>query len=415
MAARSRTRSRSGAPGAAVGPATPATTGAIVGDRLRFPTASFSYASLIASQIQHTAPTAGDISNLVFTDAHWFLNTSFSVSALTPQVTFRKFVEYPQNTFTPILYSGTTNTTMALAQPMRTSDVLAITIPAGATWWEHIVNMSGASASFCSKELPTTGDLLGVTDCKYTAGAGGTPAHQAAADASARSFGSVLITGTIAGVNGAKRAFVQGDSIAWGQGDVTGSGVRGGSGYPSRKMDALGVPYALFARMGMSAFDLVALAAGGFTATFDAYIALINASASHVINEYGVNDLRLGRTKSQLLADYQTIYGKFPGKQIVQTTLTPRSTSGNGWTDEAGQAAQTDGNWAALASTNGDIRTGLANVATVMEVADTAMTARDSGIWKSSPTIGFVPTLDGTHPTSTMADYLSTNTPLTLA
>lgn len=389
------------------------TLGAIVGNRIKFPTTSGTVANLVTSQIAHTAPAAGAISALKFTDVWYFLNPSFGFSVLAATLTIKKWVEYPRGTFTPVTWAASATGTISTTVRNLTSDACPVSIPAGAAWWEHTMN-AGASATFALRENSATAAALGVLDAKYTAADVNTPASQLAGEASAAAFGSALITGTIAAPGYKSPYIVAGDSIAWAQGDITSVGVSGSSGYLGRIFDAQGLSYGMFAKPGISMSNFVTMYSAG-SATLNPFVALVNAVTNlKVILQAGVNDLRLGRTQSQFLADCQTVQSFFPGKAVGQMTLTPRSTSTDVWATEVNQTAQTDGNWAAEPATNDAIRAVPAGVSAVYEAADTAMTARNSGIWKSSPTVAFVPTLDGTHPTSLLAAYLAANTTLVL-
>jgi hypothetical protein len=199
------------------------------------------------------------------------------------------------------------------------------------------------------------------------------------------------MVGTIAAAN-AKSFVIVGDSIAWGEGDVSSVGPKGGSGWIARALDVHGYPYVKIAKQGQQATDYVSTMAP--TTSF-----LGKLSFTDMVCEFGINDLRLGRTQAQVLADHQTIYGQFVGKRIHQTTLPPRSSSTDAWATLVNQAGKTDGTMASLNTLNAVIRAKPANVNNVIEAADAAMSARDSDIWTAPPAA----TLDGTHPVSTKA------------
>lgn len=388
------------------------TVGIAVGNKVTIPTFGVTYATGQGSQRSHYATKQGDILSLTFTDVFWFIDDSFVVNTTgtSSTATFAKYVEYPQGTFTPVTFAGSAtyiinNTTVR----QLTSDPLSITIPAGAQWWEHTVQVTGSNRAVPVHEAPANHSVIGSGDCIYTTTANA-PAHQASGDAGVNTFGAALITGIVAAVN-AKAVLGVGDSIVFGQGDITSSGSKGGSGWLERKIDALGLPITKFAKKGMSASNLAALITANAT-PFAEFAALLPAAHTDVICEYGINDLRLGRTQAQILADHQTIYGKFPNAVIGQTTLTARSDSTDGWVTEVNQTPKTDGNMAALNSVNAAIRARPAKVSTVLEVANLTMSAPDSDIWKAPPNLGFTPVLDGTHPTSAMAGYISINLPL---
>lgn len=385
------------------------TNNAIVSNRLQVGTSNQSFTNNTACQRQHTATTQGDISALVFTEVQWNLNASFTISNLGAY-SFQKWVEYPLGTFTPVLYSGAATAVMTASGKQISSDPLAITIPAGATWWEHTVNVSGATTPMCTIELPATAATLGVLDSKYAFSTA--PAHQSAGQASTFMFGSVLISGTVTGPAAAKSVFMVGDSILWGTGDITAAGAKQGTSSLDRTLDVAGIGHAKFAIGGMSASDLVTII-NAANPQWVAYLAAVKAVCTHTIFEYGVNDFVLGQTLSQLQASAQTVVGAFSGKINGISTLSPRTTTTDGYATVANQTAKTDGQWPSAPAYNASARALPTNFSYCVDFADACMTARDSGIWKASPQVGFVPTTDGTHPTSAMANYVSAN--LTIA
>ncbi|USX25787.1 hypothetical protein NHH73_24940 [Oxalobacteraceae bacterium OTU3CINTB1] len=381
-----------GAGAAVIAAAGGVTNNAIVSSS-SFPTALLSCPAAIGCQIPHVASPEGDISNLVFTDQRTFINDSFvafySTANNTADSAWRKYVEYPIGTFTPVLYGGAAPMVIGNTKRTITSDPLAITIPAGATWFEHTLNLSGVTVDCAAIELPASSAALGTLHAKY-ATSGNAPAHQTAGTASTFYFGSSLITGTVAAAN-VKSHVILADSLGFGTGDVTGVGAKGSSGMIPRVFDKTGKPYAKFAKGGMGVQHFVALFASA-NGDLDPYFALLNASATHVANLYGVNDLRLNRTQTQLFADYATVNAKFSGKAMALTTLTPRTDSTDGWATVENQTQRNDGNWGALTSVNTGIRAGIAGITTVIETSDAASTARNSNTWPANSTT------DGTHP-----------------
>lgn len=396
---------------AAGGAASVVTTNAIVTNKLLIPTSQQTGSANFACQKQHKATSQGAISALVFTDIHWTMSTaSWTIQTLATTYNFLKFVEYPQGTFTPVLYSGSASAQLNSTTRTITSDPLAISIPAGADWWEHTINISGVLIAHT--EYPAAASVLGLTDGKYASG--GTPSHQAAGQASTFMFGSVLITGTVTGSAAAKSVVIFGDSIAWGAGDITGAGAGGSSGPWGRALDLAGIGHFRFGVSSMQAQHMATIISSA-SATYAPLQAALQAANCIPIIEFGCNDLSLGsRTQAQLLADYATIQGSLTGKTWGLATLTPRTSSTDAYATEVNQTVKTDGTWSLLTAVNAAIRAKPSGFSFTPEYADDVMTARDSGIWKSSPTIGFQPTTDGTHPTTLMAAYLATNLALNL-
>lgn len=388
------------------GAASVVTTNAIVTNKLLVPTSQQSGAVNFGCQKQHTMTTQGVGSALVFTETHWTMSTaSGTIQTLATTYNFLKFVEYPQGTFTPVLYSGSPSAQLNSTTRTLTSDPLAISIPAGADWWEHTINVSGVLIAHT--EYPANASVLGLTDAKYASG--GVPSHQSVGQASTFMFGSTLITGTVTGPAAATSVILFGDSIPWGAGDLTSTGAKGSSGPWARYFDTLGIGHFRFAVSSMQAQHMATIISSA-SATYAPLQTLLQACNARCFTTFGCNDLSLGsRTQAQLIADLQTIQGSITGKTWGLATLTPRTSSTDAYATELNQTVKTDGTWSLLTAVNAAIRAKPAGFSFVAEYADDVMTARDSGIWKSSPTIGFQPTTDGTHPTTLMAAYLATN------
>ncbi len=119
---------------------------------------------------------------------------------------------------------------------------------------------------------------------------------------------------------------------------------------------------------------------------------------------YGTNDIYGGRTLAQWQADTATICGwaKQRGLKVAMSTITPRTTSSDGWTTVANQT-ETLAAGAGLVrkAANAWIRAGASGLCDlVIEAADAVETSRDSGLWKADTTIGPY-TIDGLHPSYT--------------
>lgn len=375
-------RPRKGGPNKTVG---------IIANRFLAPTATGSVPPNYTSRRSHYAHPDGAISNFKTVDCDFVFSGITAVAAASRII--KRYIEYPAGVFTQVTWNGG-QTTVTLNTGAIVSDPINLTIPAGAQFWERTVNLTNTVSLFPFQQLPASSQTLGSPDGNSATDQGNS--GTIAATSTQTTFGATVMIGDIAVAN-AKSYVIFGDSIAWGEGDISNTGSKGGNGWIGRAMDAHGYPYLKIAKQGQQAADLVA-------APSRVQALLAQMQFTDVICEYGVNDLRLGRTQAQILADHQTIYGYVAGKKIAQTTITPRSSSTDSWATVANQTAKTDGNMAALNSVNAAIRAKPANVNTVIEAADAAMSARDSGVWKAAP----VRTLDGTHPNSVMAAEMGT-------
>lgn len=125
---------------------------------------------------------------------------------------------------------------------------------------------------------------------------------------------------------------------------------------------------------------------------------LLLGASTHVIYQYGINDVRGGSvTFSSIQATTQAIWNMMQamGLKIYACTLTPNTTSTDSWATTGNQTlANTTGNTVRVAY-NDWLRTIPSPLSGIIETADTCETSRNSGIWKA----GY--TGDGLHPNAT--------------
>lgn len=362
------------------------TVGILAAGRGQYNTGTAPITQPFTSRRTHYAHGAGAISSLKTVDINRYFS-AINATSTGAVHTIKRYIEYPEGVFTQVTWN-TGATTVSLTSGGRiTSDPIAVTIPAGAKFWERTVVLTTATVPIII--TPDTGTALGIDDGNASGDLGNSGTIPAGGNAN--TIGCQAILGTV-NATAARSFVIIGDSLTFGALDITGVGVKGGSGFIARALDDLGLPYFKWAIGGQQATDAATLAA-----TLNADCNTMDFS--DMICQYGLNDLRLGRTQSQILADHQTLYGiaAFTGVNKWQTTITPRSTSTDGWATTANQTPQTDGNMAALNSLNAAIRAVPANVHGVLEAADAAMSARDSDIHKAPP----AGTTDGTHFNST--------------
>lgn len=391
----------------------PLTAGIIVTNRAKVPSITGSISDLLGFRRQHFGHTAGATTNFKFTDLYWNITGvgAIGLPAATPAISIKKFIEYPYGVFTPVLYGGVATVTLDNANRQKTSDsVSGVTVPAGAEWWEHTISVTGSTVVASVIELPAQSGVIGSADVRYTAAAGGVP--QSTGGVATNFLGSALITGDVA-ANGAKAVFAIGDSLLWGQADITSVGSRGSSAWFPRALDRLGVSYAIMGRPGGTAQAIAGLITAADT-TLMPFFNLAKAACTHFAQMNGVNDLTLGQSQAQILASHQTIYGAFTGggRVIMQTTLTPRSTSTDAYATVVNQTAKVDGNYGEWANVNIGIRA--VSGVTIIEAANTATPSVGQGVWIAPPTISEAATLDGTHMVSTMCNYMAQNVPLAI-
>lgn len=359
----------------------------IAANRTQYATGVSAVTQPFTSRRTHYASPQGDISNLQTVDINAYLS-DINVITDGPAYTIKRYIEYPVGVFTQVTWNGATSIELA-AGARVTSDPVNITIPMGSRFWERTVVLTDATVPVIV--MPAGSSTLGLADGNSSSDAGNS--GTISATSSVNTIGCQAILGNIDHVS--PRSFVLlGDSLTFGTNDITNVGVRAGSGWVARMIDGLGYPYTKWAIGGQQATDAVTLVT-------DLSDDLATMGFTDAIFAWGLNDLRLGRTKTELEADMQTLYTMtaLNGKSVWQTTLTPRTTSTDGYVTTTNQTAKTDGTMSSLNDLNADIRAVPSNVTDIVEAADAFMSARDSDLHKAPP----AGTTDGTHPTSTRA------------
>lgn len=371
-------------------------TAGIAGTRFMLATGSQAYSTPYTSRRVHFAPTAGNITNLRCVEIDWLIQVTGGPVAGSAR-SLKKFIEYPVGVFHPVLWNGATQLDLPGTISKAVSDVVIssvtgqpLEIAADAAYYERTVNLTSISA-MPTMVLPAGSTVLGVSDGNTASDAGNTGTINPTTGT--RSFGSVVIICDILAAN-ARSAVITGDSLIFGQGDVSNVGAKQSTGWWERLMSGAGIPTLKLAMPGIST--------GGIIQCASAITDLLSVVPyTEGWNETGVNDLTGGTAPATILANYQTIYNLFGTKPITQVTLNTRTTSASGNFDSvADQTPVSTNNFSNnLLTMNAAIRAGLANVDRVVEQADAEMSARDSNI-HGGP---FPPVLDGTHYTSAKA------------
>ena len=114
------------------------------------------------------------------------------------------------------------------------------------------------------------------------------------------------------------------------------------------------------------------------------------AYCSHVVCNFGTNDVGNGRTAVQALADIATIAGWYPSKPFFQETIAPLTTSTDSWATTANQTV--GANDAQRVLLNNAFRDAPMWLSGIFDTASVLETSWGSGVWKSPGM-----TLDGIH------------------
>lgn len=336
-------------------------------------------------------PTGTDTTNLQFNSRSWhFARTSISsLKIIFPNwtayegpigssVTVFASIEYPAATFTRVTWnSGSTSVTVA-DLGTATSDFVNVSIPNGAIFYVRFfcTGVSAVPTEGSGKDT-TRGDALNVG----VSGLSDQTMSGTITNNNTRGFWPAAILATTSSPS----VVILGDSIGAGFGDSV--DVSGDIGSIARSIG--------------SSFGYTNMSASGATAKGvvdnNTLRVPVASSASHVIVQLGVNDIFGNhRTPADLTSYVSTIKNLFPGKKIILVTITPDTTSTDGWVTVGNQTTLNSTDEASKVTYNTSVRAGVSGVLNFAEIADVAESARNSGLWKANSTG------DGVHPNASM-------------
>ncbi|MEH3045537.1 SGNH/GDSL hydrolase family protein [Sphingomonas adhaesiva] len=318
-------------------------------------------------------------------------------------ITVRAAVEYPAGTFTPLAFGGTAavaipaSGTASLAESDEA--VLATPIPAGALYWVRTWVSVASGGRWPQAYLIMASGASGLGDAvDFNTGVDRTQSGtitNATASATRRGYGPVAVKATGFDGTPVARAFAAvGDSIIMGANDASDPAAvgHGNAGY--------------FAKAAAGRYPVLNLGISGTAAMYNLPAAFTRRAAllakvgvTHVFCDWGINDVSGGRSAAQIQADISTIARGFknavPGVVVTWTTLTPRTTSTDGFRTAGAQSVHTNsgfvgGSSSPRATVNAALRAGnIVGVDRVFEAADAVevnaanVPTRDGGLWIS--------------------------------
>lgn len=263
-----------------------------------------------------------DLAALQIVLPNWYVNASMAETNGGATGTWTASIEYPAGTFTQVKFDGNSIGSVAAGANL-VSDSCSVAIPMGSKFWVRLwQNAPG--------RILWNNQYQGDGTAEFAAGttAGACPDYTMGGSAAVATpiAGGMVTPCAIIAQSGRPAIGGVGDSIMAGKGDV--ADMSSLQGYSAR---AFGGRYA-FLNVGVSSDTLQ-----NFITSNAKRRALVNAYCTHVILEYGSNDVINGRTAAQILADTLTILGYFPGKKLAICTLTPRVTSTDSYVTVANQ------------------------------------------------------------------------------
>lgn len=313
------------------------------------------------------------IANPTLIFANWYGKTE---QAPGGAATITASIEYPSGTFTQVTFSGSATGTIPNGGQL-TSDPVPVSIPDDAKFYVRSFYQNAAGSTYCGRGGDTTnGDHI-------TYGAGAVDATMSDPLPTLSSANIMYPPVAILGLTKRPSVYIAGDSRGFGNTDI-----------PNTSLGLIGE---VARSVGPSRAFINGSCSGETAAEFVANRAnrtALYGYCSHVVCEYGINDINGGATAAATKANLAAVKALFPSKPVWQTTLAPETNSTDSWATTINQTALATES--VRTTVNGTIRTNALGFNGVYEVADIMETARDSGIWKAPNYTG-----DGIHETNT--------------
>ena len=337
-----------------------------------------------------------NISNPRLVFANWYVNSGVSPYAEANgagggNITLTASIEYPAGTFIQATFSQ--GASGAGAPPTGnpqgviptgseiTSDPVPTTIPVGARFWvrtyqnapggitydNELDQLNGGASNFGTSATAVSDQTMSGT---ITQVSGNTTA----------TIGPVAIIAPTSKPS----VLLVGDSRTQGVNDAF--DASGDVGETARSIG----PSLAYINAGVAG-DTVA----GFIASGKLRTSLARY-CTHVLVDFGVNDIYGGATYSTLRGSLQTLWGFWQGRKSVWgTTITPHTTSSDSFATLANQTVTEPTDYARV-FINDMIRNGTFGLDGYFEVADQVESSRNSGKWKVNGS-AYAYTLDGVH------------------
>ena len=346
----------------------------VVATGCKVPTQTYSVNKWITTASRHSA--RGDIHGIRVAFANWYVNDSQAEVTPGSPIYMRAAIEYPRGVVTALRFAGVGNTTIAAGETKFTDWLPEITIPDGETFFIR-------TFAECPNGIIYSNHVTGYMQAGETvAGAPDYTDFSTPLQTSPFNLGFAPVA--ILGRTKKSSIVVLGDSIAEGYDDST-DYYRGNGGYLLRSLEEKHGVMSL-AKSGDSAFKWL---------TNNAKRGALIQFCSHMVIEYGSNDLTSGRSASALQADIEAIVNTYKLPTHI-CTVGPCTNSTNSWTNAAGQTPYASE--PQRIQFNNAVRAGtIKGVSGYFDIADALETFRNSGIWVTTGVANYY-TDDGVHP-----------------
>ncbi len=379
------------------GDATPVPGLGVVASKCVAPSNSNTTNRQIMSRTAHIA--LEKITQLQVAWANWYVsanNTGELTAAGT--LTLTAAIEYPLGTIAGVFkWGGNSTVSMAASTTSLTDALDGLNIPAGALFAirSYAVGTSG---------IVFTGEGAGNSvGCATFAVSGVSDLTQVGGSFTDTQAGIAYRPVAILAPTTSPTLALVGDSRPQGLNDLA-SDIYGGRGIFER---AINKQFGCI-RLAASGERLQTVLVANGATNYANRKALIDAYCTHIVSDYGINDLNSGgRTAAELTTDVQS-FVTLMGKPTIWSTLEPLATSSDSFATTANQTTNATVNPKRV-TFNASIRNGAAGISGFLEIADAVEDTRDLGKWKVDGTASKW-TSDGTHESQFACQFIEAST-----
>lgn len=312
----------------------------------------------------------------------WRLNNGNEQAATISGATIKVSLEYPAGTFTlsnECIAAGNAPVAMGAGNMLHTFS--GVDVPRGKKFWIRVLQQNANGVIYRQFQNNGTGSGPDPDD-GWEIGTGAVSDKTTSGTVTSNILSYFPVA--ICSMTRRNSYLIFGDSRQEGGGELASDNTYDVGEVPR----AVGRTHA-YSSMGASATLLSGVLSG---AAYANRVALA-AYFSHVVNAYGINDLNGGgRTVAQLTADRTTFANLFPNNIVVGCTLTPLSTSTDGWYTTTNQTIAAQG--VLVQNFNNIVRQGIIGEVAYWDLSDGVDRYR-TGLWPVSRNPGAT-TLPGT-------------------
>ncbi len=317
--------------------------------------------------------------------ANWRWNSSGGADTNSGyEQTYEAALEYPAGTITRVTFGGSNSGVMSAAMDQLQSDAASVIVPAGATYWWR-VNMVTSTGYYSFSKDPV-GDVIPAAVGSLETGT--TLANKVMSGIIGQtSTATAWFPLAIVGNTTKTTIMVVGDSIG-----------RGANGAWTSSFNHGYIEEAVGTKFGVLNISAYGDTASSFiNGTNSAKRRTLKQYCSHVIVEYGCNDVNGSTSATNIINNLNTLAAFFSDKSYYRTTLTPRSSGA--WTLADGSDQTVGTNFAPGGkhdTVQAAIKAGLPNALGVFDPVPAAFNTTTNK-WLADGTTN-KNTIDGVHP-----------------